>query len=563
MHRILKQTEVATGNMLEPATLAVLDELYSGQCKRKAKKKPCKPKPAPAPQQQICLSPDVTELMSRIERLEVERKSASREFDEFRRKTNEEQKNIADTYEKRIVALQQNIDEWKKKYTEEADKNTELTLRIGELDEQLDEQKVNNAALGADISALKSEIEAIRKESDRQRRELIDEASDDKTLKDAVAKAESTARRSEQELATAKEQIASLKGEIETRKAQTAELEVELTQTATQLSDSNATNETLFTSIEQFNQFLARVQAEPVSIESSLPKFSKEQVAAIAGFMNSDAIFQSKREKSGSLFVEFFKIHLDASKKFGVAVAKGDRDALREVNKSATKKAADVVQRIQKFFPSGEQYANPMALLSKSFIALHEDLYVLMRKTKKQITAREIEDIVTEKEFPNNRKAADEFEKKFPGYGDLAKAVTKQLVSIFTGVTVLSESIRIANQDKFLDFQEVIEEPLLEITEDLVYFATSQINRLSVNLETAEKKRAQILRDAKQLGYQSYGAVTGDTEKSVVERAKKLNPFKEPAPSANVSTESSKSPFKNPSMGTNSKSQFTMKTINF
>lgn len=569
-------------------SLASLDDLYeTGVCKRKMKKKACVRKPAPAPepkpQPQVCITPDVTELMTRIEKMEMERRTMRTEFDEFIRKTNAEQKNIADSYEKRIYALQQDLEEWKRSYSDAADKNTELTLQLGALDEQLDKLKVDNSSLEADVTGLKAELAAIRNEAEKQRRELIDEATDDKKLKDDLVKAEDRARRASQELASAKNQIDDLKGAVETGNAKVRELEVELTETSSQLVDSNVTNETLFTSVEQFNVFLKTVQAEPIGVQSSLPKFSPDQVVAIAGAMNTDAIFQSKREKAGSLVVDYFKALMDTAKRFGAGVASGNRDTLKEALKNNLKKATDVADKIEKFFPNGGSVGTPLKGITKSFGIYLDDLYVLMRKTRKQITAREIEEIITDKGFP--AEAAKEMKaipsgsekepttaavkfanKKFPNNAREAAEVVKQLIGMYQALQALIGSIEATNKDKHLEFEEVIEEPLKEIMENLIYYSTSQVSRIGVNLNTADKKRDQIIKEAKEIGYQAYGAITGDTEKSLVERARKLNPFKEQVPSSSSSTStkavSSKSPFKQNFTSSNSKMKITLKTIN-
>lgn len=547
-----------------------INQLYSVDCHKPAEKKKtkkCKTAPsAPPPQQQGLTKEqqdELTALLVKVKHLEEERMEADKRFDAFILESNSLSKKAEEASEKRVAALESDVEEWKGKYIAENEENVKLNLRIGELDRMLDDTKITLDIAEANTTALKAEVAAVRAEMDKMRVSLLNDSRTEKDLKDAAIAAIEEARTAKQKLVDAEKTSQYQKLDLVAYLAKTEELEAELTETNRQLDDANATNEVAFDSVEQWEEFLNKIQMQgSVSATSSaMPKFSKEQIEHIAGIMDTKAILQSKRQKAGSLMRDLFKKMLDISKTYGDAVAGGKVDQARTaITKGSAdlKKAAEKLTSFIKASPrvkADARIGELLIALGTSFTLFLTQFSALAKKSGEQITANKIDKLITKESCATAQSVDDAFVASYPKATKEATDVAKTLSGMISLVNTFSAFVTANKVDQFIDTEEQVEQRLHSTLSDTIFYAAAQITRVAANVNAANKKRQTVLEASYEIGSDAYTALTGSNDRSLGERAKEkakqLNPFKGEMSSQEQQPTAFKSPFKQ-NLATNS-----------
>jgi len=554
-----------------------INQLYT-DCRKDAEKKKtkkCKNVPAPTPSAQKTgltkeQQDELTALLVKVKHLEEERMEADKRFDAFILESNSLSKKVEETAEKRVAALESDVEEWKAKYVAANEENVKLNLRIGELDRLLDDTKITLDIAESNTSALKAEVAAVRAELDKMRISLLNDSRTEKDLKDAAIAAIEEARLTKQKLVDAEKTSQYQKLDLVAYLAKTEELEAELKETNSQLDDANATNEVAFDSVKEWEDFLSKVQQQgTVGVASSMPKFSKEQIAHIASLMDTKAILQSKRQKAGSLMRDLFKKMLDVSKTYGDAVVGGKVDQARTAITKGTadlKKAAEKLAAFIKSDPrvkADAKIGELLTALGTSFTLFLTQFSALAKKSGEQITANKIDKLVTKESCATEQSVDNAFIASFPKATKEATDVAKGLSGMIALVNAFSGFVTANKVDQFIDTEEQVEQRLRATLSDTIFYAVSQITRVPANVTASSKKRQTILESSYEIGSDAYTALTGSEDRSLGERAKekakKLNPFKGELNNTEEKPTSFKSPFKQ-NLATNSSVKTTTLT---
>ena len=531
------------------SSLEHLEEMYV-ECGKKKKK--CAKPPATVPKED---AEKIATLIAKIENLEALRAEQEKRFEEFVTSSNALSKKAEQAAAMRVAGLEKDVEEWKKKYADANDKNVKLNLKIGDLEEKIDEANIALEQASTNTTALKAEVATVRAEMEKMRLALLNDSRTEKDLKDAAIGAIEEARRAKQKLVNAEKASQYVKLELDANKAKTEELERELEETNNQLEDANRTNEVAFDSIKEWEDFVNQLQAQgTVSVESSLPKFTKEQITHITGLLDTKAILQSKRQKAGSLLQDFFKKMLDVAKDYGDALAAGSVEKARSTIKNG---AADLKKKAEKFglfvvAPNEknarpEAISNAMILFSKTFTQFLTEFSDLEKKSGTRISANKIDKVVTKESCAGQPTPGDKFINEFPNNKQQAGEVVKSLAAMILQINIVASFVLAHKKDKFIDVEEQIEQRLYATFHDTIFYAVTQISRVPANITASKTKRQNLLQWSNEIGSDMYTSLTADEDRSLFEKSKISSPFKQ----TTVASTAFKSPFK-PNLATNS-----------
>lgn len=392
------------------------------------------------------------------------------------------------------------------------------------------------------IEALtKKQIEASDKEIASLKASLDAEQKKNLELTQKLADAKSTVNKSVKENAVDDARIEELMSELEI--------------TTEELQEAQEANKVAYDSIQQFEDAFAeltrQMQSTPEGIKGKMQ--IDNQLNAMSAVLKSDAIFQSKRQKSASLFGQYFTDLLKYAKAFGEGKLKSGVEAVRDANNKIFPRIVKTANSISTYLPD-KTYGTTLILIAELFRDYLRAYFELKTKSKSIIEANAIQKIVDEDNFPVNNTVAEAFIAKYPNNKQHAGEVVKLLRDIWLRATVIIETLKVNAKEKDLDIEATIAIPLVRLMSDLVFYGAAQLSGEANDFKAATKMKEGIISEAKTFGLDLYVGLTDSKDRSVVER---FNPFKEQKSSTSTasSIKTTASPL-SPEKPTNSKLKF-------
>lgn len=305
--------------------------------------------------------------------------------------------------------------------------------------------------------------------------------------------------------------------------ARIAELMSELEITNEELEDAQQANKVAYDSIKEFEDAFAeltrQMQASPASIEAN---FSK-QLKVVEKVLNSEAVFQSKRQKAASLFGNYFTDLLKYAKEFGDGKLKSGIETVRNANNKIFPRIIKTANSISTYLPD-KKYGSAMVSLAEKFRDYLRLYYDLKSMSKMTIEANTIQKIVDEDNFPVSLTVANNFIEQFPNNKQQADALVKVLRDIYLALGLIVESVKLNKKEKDLDVNATIEIPLVRLISDVIFYGAAQLSGKADDYVAASKMKEQLISESKTFGLDLYVGLTDSKDRSLVE---KFNPFKD------------------------------------
>jgi hypothetical protein len=354
----------------------------------------------------------------------------------------------------------------------------------------------------------KNQIAALQKEVLDLKTRLDTEQKRNLELSQKLTDAQSFAKRSAKE--------------NDTDDARIDELLSELEMTREELRESQSANQVAFDSIEKFDEFVKKMQQSPQGVNVKAPTLA--EVNSISAVLHSDAVFQSKRQKAGSLFGQFFSDLLKYAKAFG----EGKRtsagiESIRNANNNIFPRIEKTVNSIQKYFPQ-TVYGDRLAILANTYRDYLRAYSEFLDKSKSRVDADQIAKIVDEDDFPTKHSVSDAFLDKHKQFVKEASALVAPLQTIFYTVRAMHEAVEKNKKEEDLNIERTIDKAWTSILSEVVFYGAAQLSGDGNDLTAAVKSKENIIADAKTFGIDLYVGVTGSTDRSLLER---FNPFKD------------------------------------
>lgn len=369
----------------------------------------------------------------------------------------------------------------------------------------------------------KKQIEALQKELSELKTRLDNEQKRTLELSQKLADAQSVAKRSAKE--------------NDTDDARIEELLSELEMTREELRESQEANQVAFDSIEKFEEFVRQMQQSPQGVSVKAPTLA--EVNSISAVLHSDAVFQSKRQKAGSQFGQFFADLLKYAKAFG----EGKRtsagiESIRNANNNIFPRIEKTVKNVQKYFPQ-PVYGDQLAKLANSYRDYLRAYSDFLDKSKSRVDADQIAKIVDEDDFPTKHSVADAFLAKNKQFEKEANALVAALQMIFNTISAMHKAVEENKEEEDLNVERTIDKAWTSILSEVVFYGAAQLSGDGNDLTAAIKSKENIVADAKTFGIDLYVGVTGSTDRSLLER---FNPFKDKKEAAKSTASSSAKP---------------------
>lgn len=305
--------------------------------------------------------------------------------------------------------------------------------------------------------------------------------------------------------------------------ARIAELESELERTNEELEEAQQANKVAYDSIKEFEDAFAeltrQMQASPASIEANLSK----QLKVAEKVLNSEAVFQSKRQKAASLFGNYFTDLLKYAKEFGDGKLKSGIETVRNANNKIFPRIIKTANSISTYLPD-KKYGSAMVSLAEKFRDYLRLYYDLKSMSKMTIEANTIQKIVDEDNFPVSLTVANNFIEQFPNNKQQADALVKVLRDIYLALGLIVESVKLNKKEKDLDVNATIEIPLVRLISDVIFYGAAQLSGKADDYVAASKMKEQLISESKTFGLDLYVGLTDSKDRSLVE---KFNPFKD------------------------------------
>jgi len=359
------------------------------------------------------------------------------------------------------------------------------------------------------IEALtKKQIEASDKEIASLKASLNAEQKKNLELTQKLADAKSTVNKSVKENAVDDARIEELMAELEI--------------TTEELQDAQEANKVAYDSIQQFEDAFAELTRQMQSTPEGIKGINK-QLNAMSAVLKSDAIFQSKRQKSASLFGQYFTDLLKYAKAFGEGKLKSGVEAVRDANNKIFPRIVKTANNISNYLPD-KTYGTALVLIAELYRDYLRAYFELKSKSKSIIEANAIQKIVDEDNFPVNKTVSEAFIAKYQNNQQQAGEVVKLLRDIWLRASVIIETLKINAKEKDLDVEATIAIPLVRLMSDIVFYGAAQLSGEANDFKAATKMKEGIISESKTFGLDLYVGLTDSKDRSLVE---KFNPFKE------------------------------------
>ncbi len=239
--------------------------------------------------------------------------------------------------------------------------------------------------------------------------------------------------------------------------------------------------------------------------------------------LNSEAVFQSKRQKAASLFGNYFTDLLKYAKEFGDGKLKSGIETVRNANNKIFPRIVKTANSISTYLPD-KTYGMTMLSLAEMFREYLRLYFDLKSMSKMIIEANAIQKIVDEDNFPDKLTVADKFIAQFPNNAKQAEALVKVLRDMYLALGVIVQSVKVNKKEKDLDVNATIEIPLFRLISDVIFYGAAQLSGKADDYVAATKMKEQLISESKTFGLDLYVALTDSKDRSLVE---KFNPFKD------------------------------------